>query len=97
VGRVVRHIERKHLGCGPRTRAACAAALHRPAAARVEAEDQGKFYSVNAPELQCIGEGKARRRHEFVVKGSIATTSRNRFLLAARGLLAIPSMGTRSP
>ncbi len=34
-----------------------------------------KFYSLHAPEVECIGKGKAHRPYEFGVKVSIATTN----------------------
>ena len=33
-----------------------------------------KVYSLDAPEVECIGKGNAHRPYEFGVKGSIATT-----------------------
>jgi transposase, IS5 family len=33
-----------------------------------------KVYSLHAPEVECIGKGKAHRRYEFSVKVSVATT-----------------------
>src|SRR5262249_35444157 len=33
-----------------------------------------KIYSLHAPEVECIGKGKAHRPYEFGVKVSIATT-----------------------
>ena len=33
-----------------------------------------KIYSLHAPEVECIGKGKARRPYEFGVKVSVATT-----------------------
>jgi transposase, IS5 family len=33
-----------------------------------------KIYSLHAPEVECIGKGKAHRPHEFGVKVSVATT-----------------------
>jgi IS5 family transposase len=33
-----------------------------------------KVYSLHAPEVECIGEGKAHRPYEFGVKVSVATT-----------------------
>ena len=40
-------------------------------------EDRGrdKLYSLHAPEVECIGKGKAQTRYEFGVKVSIATTN----------------------
>ena len=33
-----------------------------------------KLYSLHAPEVECIGKGKAQRPYEFGVKVSVATT-----------------------
>jgi transposase, IS5 family len=33
-----------------------------------------KVYSLHAPEVECIGKGKAHRPYEFEVKVSLATT-----------------------
>ena len=33
-----------------------------------------KVYSLHAPEVECIGKGKAHRPYEFGVKVSVATT-----------------------
>ena len=33
-----------------------------------------KIYSLHAPEVECIGKGKAHRPYEFGVKVSLATT-----------------------
>src|SRR5205814_9782461 len=37
------------------------------------ARSQGKVYSLHAPEVECIGKGKARAPYEFGCKVSIAT------------------------
>ena len=44
---------------------------------RQRREDRGrdKLYSLHAPEVECIGKGKAHARYEFGVKVSIATTN----------------------
>ena len=36
-----------------------------------------KVYSLHAPEVECIGKGKAHRPYEFGVKASVATTLRH--------------------
>jgi IS5 family transposase len=33
-----------------------------------------KVYSLHAPEVECIGRGKAHRPYEFGIKVSVATT-----------------------
>ena len=34
-----------------------------------------KVYSLHAPEVECIGKGKAHRPYEFGVKVSVATSN----------------------
>jgi IS5 family transposase len=58
-------------------RAAFATPLERIAQLlRQRREDRGreKIYALHAPEVECIGKGKARTRFEFGVKVSLATT-----------------------
>src|SRR3954453_17687992 len=47
-------------------------------ARRVRAQERGqrgpKVYSLHAPEVECIGKGKAHKPYEFGVKVSVATT-----------------------
>ena len=44
---------------------------------RQKRSDRGadKLYSLHAPEVECIGKGKARTRFEFGMKVSVATTN----------------------
>ncbi|HNF64102.1 MAG TPA: IS5 family transposase, partial [Rhodocyclaceae bacterium] len=37
-------------------------------------KDKNKLYAMHAPEVECIGKGKARKPYEFGVKASIAVT-----------------------
>jgi transposase, IS5 family len=70
-------------------------------AGRVHAQERGqrgrKVYSLHAPEVECIGKGKAHRPYEFGVKVSVATTlARSRggqFVLAAKALPGNPYDG----
>src|SRR5882724_313759 len=43
-----------------------------------------KLYALHAPEVECIGKGKARKPYEFGVKASIAITHRNGLMVGAR-------------
>jgi IS5 family transposase len=56
-----------------------------------------KIYALHAPEVECIGKGKARTRFEFGVKVSLATTNRiapgGQFVLSARTLPGNPFDG----
>jgi len=75
LGRVSRDIRRKTVGHAERREA-----FVRPLylAERVLSQDRRqrgrKVYSLHAPEVECIGKGKAHRPYEFGVKASIATT-----------------------
>jgi transposase, IS5 family len=75
LGRVERDIARK-----VRTNAALRDIFRRPLwlAERVREQRQNqrgrKVYSLHAPEVECIGKGKAHRPYEFGVKVSVATT-----------------------
>src|SRR3954454_19026406 len=66
---------------------------------RQRREDRGrdKLYSLHAPEVECIGKGKAHVRFEFGVKVSIATTNAlapgGQFVLGARALPGTPYDG----
>lgn len=75
LGRVIRDIGRKIEGDGE-LEAAFAELL--PLARRVREQQQRqrgpKVYSLHAPEVECIGKGKAHRPYEFGVKVSVATT-----------------------
>src|SRR5918994_1530645 len=77
LGGLFRDISRKIAG-----NAAAEAAFDRPLALvarllRQRREDRGrdKLYSLHAPEVECIGKGKAHARFEFGVKVSLATTN----------------------
>src|SRR5215210_8030389 len=66
---------------------------------RQRREDRGrdKLYSLHAPEVECIGKGKAHARFEFGVKVSLATTNAvapgGQFVLGARALPGNPYDG----
>ena len=66
---------------------------------RQRRDDRGrdKLYSLHAPEVECIGKGKAHARFEFGVKVSIATTNAaapgGQFILGARALPGNPYDG----
>ncbi len=59
--------------------------------------DKQKFYALHAPEVECIGKGKARTRYEFGVKTSIAVTNAasagGQFILGAMALPGNPYDG----
>ena len=47
-------------------------------------KDKNKLYALHAPEVECIGKGKARKPYEFGVKASIAVTHRSGLIVGAR-------------
>jgi transposase, IS5 family len=75
LGRVIRDFARKIDG-NPWLEEMCGYWLSR--ARRVLAQERGqrgpKVYSLHAPEVECIGKGKAHKPYEFGVKVSVATT-----------------------
>jgi len=78
LGRVMRDIARKIAG-KPELETAFALELslaHRVRfqKRRPEPGDGPKVYSLHAPEVECIGKGKAHKPYEFGVKVSVATT-----------------------
>jgi IS5 family transposase len=44
-------------------------------------ESKHKLYSIHAPEVECISKGKAHKRYEFGCKVSLATSSRDNWIL----------------
>jgi transposase, IS5 family len=98
LGRTIRDIERKIKG------QAELSAYLRPElfkAGRVLAQKQRqrgqKIYSLHAPEVECIGKGKAHKPYEFGVKVSVATTLKpaagGQFVLNAKALPGAPYDG----
>ncbi len=107
LGRVIRDIARKIEGDGWLKEVVFANILTR--ARRVRDQKQHsrgpKVYSLHAPEVECIGKGKAHRPYEFGVKVSVATTHRHakggQFAIHAKALPGNPydghTLGHRDP
>lgn len=98
LGRVIRDIRRK-IGDDPVLREALAPSLTK--AARIVEQQRRqrgrKLYSWHAPEVECIGKGKARQPYEFGVKVSLVTTNRRakggQFVLHCQALPGAPYDG----
>jgi IS5 family transposase len=58
-----------------------------------ERDDKNKLYSIHAPEVECISKGKAHRRYEFGCKVSVATTSRDNWVIGIQALHGNPYDG----
>jgi IS5 family transposase len=97
LGRIVRDIARKVRGSDLEM------VFHEPLARarQIRSQEQRqrgfKIYSFHAPEVECIGKGKARAPYEFGVKASIVTTNRRapggQFVLHATSLPGNPYDG----
>jgi IS5 family transposase len=75
LGRVIRDIVRKIDG-NEALQAVFASSLTLARSVRAQKQHQRgyKIYSLHAPEVECIGKGKAHKPYEFGVKVSVATT-----------------------
>jgi transposase, IS5 family len=47
-------------------------------------KDKNKLYALHAPEVECIGKGKARQPYEFGVKAGFAVTHKKGLIIGAR-------------
>ena len=56
-------------------------------------KDKNKLYALHAPEVECIGKGKARKPYEFGVKASIAVTHKSALVVGARSFPGNPYDG----
>ena len=79
LGRVIRDIDRKIEGDVWLEEMVFAHILSLARRVRDQKQHQRgpKVYSLHAPEVECIGKGKAHRPYEFGVKVSVATTHRH--------------------
>lgn len=55
--------------------------------------DKNKLYALHAPEVECIGKGKARKPYEFGVKVSLAVTHKQGLMVGARSFPGNPYDG----
>ena len=98
LGRLIRDIRRKIAG-QQQVEAAFETALSRASQIRSQQQRQRgwKLYSFHAPEVECIGKGKASAPYEFGVKVSVVTTNARapggQFVLHARALPGNPYDG----
>src|SRR5208283_4089588 len=98
LGRIIRDIRRKIVG-QPALEEAFQWPLVRASQIRSQQQRQRgwKLYSFHAPEVECIGKGKASAPYEFGVKVSIATTNARapggQFVLHAKALPGNPYDG----
>jgi len=60
---------------------------------RQEKESKNKIYSIHAPEVECISNGKAHKRYEFGVKVGMATTSKGNWVVGIQSFPGNPYDG----
>ena len=90
LGRVIRDIERK---C-QEPDLLLATMLER--AKRIftqKQNDKNKLYSMQAPEVECIGKGKAHKKYEFGCKVSLVSTSKDNWIVGVQALHGNPYDG----
>lgn len=94
LGRVIRDIGRKLGGVSDVARNTLQLWLDRAQRLhRQRPKDKGKLYALHAPEVECIGKGKARQPYEFGVKVSLAITARKGLIVGARSFPGTPYDG----
>nr|AAB82067.1 Tnp [Xanthomonas campestris] len=89
LGRVLRDIARKLDQVEPGVRERIAVWLERAQRLYTQRpKDKQKLYALHAPEVECIGKGKARQAYEFGVKVGIAVTACKGLVVGARSFRA---------
>lgn len=94
LGIVLREVRRKMAALPEIQRMALKVWLER--AERIQAQqpkDKNKLYALHAPEVECIGKGKARKPFEFGVKASIAISHAQGLIVGARSFPGNPYDG----
>ena len=87
LGIVLREVKRKQAAASGGAFALTRLAVLIERAERIRTQqpkDKNKLYAMHAPEVECIGKGKARKPYEFGVKASIAVTHRSGLMVGAR-------------
>ena len=88
LGVLVREVTRKMAqmgGMAADVKARLSTVLERAERIRTQkTKDKNKLYAMHAPEVECIGKGKARKPYEFGVKASIAVTHAKGLVVGAR-------------
>ena len=91
LGRLIRDIERRAKGSLSDVMSEAlsrATRLHQQ-----KPHDKNKLYSWHAPEVECIGKGKARKPYEFGVKATVTTTLKEGLVIGMKALPGNPYDG----
>ena len=90
LGIVMREVQRKNQGpdfAPAHPKAASDLTMWLERAERIltqQRKDKNKLYALHAPEVECIGKGKARKPYEFGVKSAVVVSHRHGLMLGAR-------------
>ena len=90
LGIVMREVQRKRQAPDLTARSATAVSdltmwLERAERIRTQrTKDKNKLYALHAPEVECIGKGKARKPYEFGVKAAIVVSHKTGLMMGAR-------------
>lgn len=90
LGIVIREVQRKMQGAGfapVHPKASSDLTLWLERATRIQTQqrnDKNKLYALHAPEVECIGKGKARKPYEFGVKSAVVVSHEHGLMLGAR-------------
>ena len=94
LGRLLRDVQRKLPGLDEAARDRLEVWLERAERLqRQRPKDKGKLYALHAPEVECIGKGKARQPYEFGVKVSVAISHGSGLVVGARSFPGNPYDG----
>ncbi|SMR01987.1 IS1478 transposase [Xanthomonas fragariae] len=94
LGRLVRDIQRKLDQVNTGVRERIVVWLERAQRLYTQRpKDKQKLYALHAPEVECIGKGKARQAYEFGVKVGIAVTACKGLVVGARSFPGNPYDG----
>lgn len=95
VGRLLRDLDRKTKGTSAAEHPFLVTVMERVGRLhRQKPTDKQKLYALHAPEVECIGKGKARVKYEFGVKCTVAVTNARaaggQFVLGAKTIPGTP-------
>jgi len=94
LGVLLRDVQRKMVGLAQAAQDKLAPWLERAERIRSQRpQDKDKLYALHAPEVSCIGKGKARKPYEFGVKVSLAVAHKSGLIVGARSFPGNPFDG----
>ncbi len=85
VGKLHREIQRNMVGLSEKIKTTFTPLLERvQRLVNQKIKDKNKLYALHAPEVECIGKGKAKNPYEFGVKSSLAITHKKGLIVGAK-------------